>query len=152
MSQEFKKSSDCILKTVTSYVESVRPEKVVTLLEIISAACCQDKYVSILKSDASLFLNTCIVLQNLHKIGKNSDNIFSPIQKLDSLAPSSIDNCDYEKKFSYNFKTMLIKTIANLCHRNKKNQDLAREMEIMLSIFDCTNADARNPCEYFLRF
>lgn len=119
-----------------------------TLLEIISSACNREKYLAILKKDASLFLNTCLVLQNFQKVGKNSsDNVFAPIQKLDSLAPASTDNSDHEKEFSYNFKTMLLKIIANLCHQNKKNQDLAREMEIMLTIFDCTNADARNPCK-----
>jgi hypothetical protein len=149
LSLEFKKSSDCILKTVTSYVDQVNPEKVVILLEIISTMSGQEKYSTTLKKDASLFLNFCLVLQNLQKLGKNNDNIFTPIQKLEAIAPSSNTDMDHEKEFSYNFKTMLVKTIANLCHQNKRNQELAREMEILMSIFDCTNADARNPCEYF---
>lgn len=142
---EFKKKSDCILKTVTTYVDSIEPDIVVTLLDIISTASGQEKYLKLLKEDRSLFLNLGCLLQALHKIGKASDTIFSPIQSLEALAPSSTENRDFEKEISYAMKTKLVKSLANLSHKNKKNQELAREMEIMLSIFECTNADARNP-------
>lgn len=142
---EFKKKSDCILKTVSTYVDSIDPEIVVTMLDVISTASGQEKYLTSLKEDRSLFLNLGCLLQALHKIGKASDTIFSPIQKLDALVPTSSENGDFEKEFSYSIKTKLVKSLANLSHRNKRNQELAREMEIMLSIFECTNADARNP-------
>ncbi|KAG5675809.1 hypothetical protein PVAND_005681 [Polypedilum vanderplanki] len=142
---EFKKKSDCVLKTVTSYVDSIDPEVVVTLLDIISTATAQDKYLSLLRDDASLFLNIGCLLQALHKIGKESKNTFSPIQNLEALIPNANDNADFEKEISFSFKTKLVKSLANLSYRNKRNQELAREMEIMQSIFECTNADARNP-------
>lgn len=142
---DFKKKSDCILKTVPTYVDSIDPFSVLTMLDIIATASAQDKYLKILNSDRSLFLNLGCLLQILHKIGKNTDTIFSPIQKLDALVPTTNENGDFEKEFSYSFKTKLVKSLANLSHKNKKNQDLAREMEIMQSIFECTNADARNP-------
>lgn len=142
---EFKRKSDCILKTVTTYVDSIDPEIVVTLLDIISTTTGQVKYYQILKDDRALFLNMGCLLQALHKIGKASDTIFSPIQKLDALVPTSNVNGDFEKEISFSFKTKLVKSLANLSHRNKRNQELAREMEIMQSIFECTNADARNP-------
>lgn len=133
------------MKTVTTYVDSIEPEVVVTLLDIISTATGQEKYLKYLKDDRSLFLNLGCLLQALHKIGKASDTIFSPIQKLESLVPTSSENGDFEKEISYAMKTKLVKSLANLSHGNKRNQELAREMEIMLSIFECTNADARNP-------
>lgn len=143
---EFKSKSDCILKTVTTYVEAVNPQIVVSLLDIISTATSQNKYLVTLKNDHSLFLNLGCLLQALHKIGKNADaSIFTPIQKLDALVPTSNVNGDFEKDVSYSLKSKLVKSLANLSHRNKRNQELAREMEIMLSIFECTNADARNP-------
>lgn len=145
--KEFKNKSDCVLKTVSSYVNSIRPEMVVQLLDIISHATTQEKYLEILKTDGSLFLNIGCLLQNLQKVGKSEENVFTPIQKLDALAPSSRETAEYEKDFSYTFKTMLMKAIANLAHKNKKNQELARELEIMMAIFDNTNADARNPCK-----
>ena len=142
---EFKRKSDTILKTVTTYVDSIDPLIVVALLDIISAATSQDKYMATLKNDHALFLNLGCLLQALHKIGKASDSIFNPIQSLDAMVPTSNANGDFEKQISYAFKTKLVRSLANLSHRNKKNQELAREMEILLSIFDCTNADARNP-------
>lgn len=142
---EFKKKSDCILKTVTTYVDTIDPDIVVVLLDIISTATIQEKYLRTLREDRSLFLNLGCLLQALHKIGKNAESIFSPIQKLEALAMTSDVNSDFEKDFSYSMKTKLVKSLANLSHLNKKNQELAREMEIMQSIFECTNADARNP-------
>lgn len=145
MTFEFKKKSDCILKTVSTYVDSIDPDIVVVLLDIISTATVQEKYMNILREDRSLFLNLGCLLQALHKIGKNSESIFNPIQKLEALAMTSDVNSDFEKEFSYSMKTKLVKSLANLSHKNKRNQELAREMEIMNSIFECTNADARNP-------
>ncbi|CRK93464.1 CLUMA_CG007000, isoform A [Clunio marinus] len=145
LTMEFKKKSDCILKTVTTYVDTIDPDIIVTLLDIISIATGQDNYLQILKDDRALFLNLGCLLQALHKIGKKSDTIFSPIQKLESLVPTSDVDGNFEKQISYAFKTKLVKSLANLSYRNKRNQELAREMEIMLSIFECTNADARNP-------
>lgn len=116
-----------------------------SLLDIISIATSQEKYLKVLKDDRSLFLNLGCLLQALHKIGKSSGTIFSPIQKLEALVPTSDESGDFEKEISYSFKTKLVKSICNLSHKNKKNQELAREMEIMLSIFECTNADVRNP-------
>lgn len=130
---------------MTTYVESIDPQIVVSLLDIISIATSQEKYIKTLKDDRSLFLNLGCLLQALHKIGKSSGSIFSPIHKLEALVPTSNVSGDYEKEISYSLKTKLVKSLANLSHRNKRNQELAREMEIMLSIFECTNADARNP-------
>lgn len=130
---------------MTTYVDSIDPDIVVILLDIISSATAQEKYLQVLKDDRSLFLNLGCLLQALHKIGKTSDTIFSPIQSLDAMAPTSNVSGDFEKEISFAFKTKLVKSLANLSHRNKKNQELAREMEIMLSIFECTTADARNP-------
>lgn len=126
-------------------MESVDPEIVIILLDIIATISSQEKYRNILKDDRSLFLNLGCLLQAIHKMGKNSNNIFTPIQKLDALLPSSKDKEAIESEISYSFKTKLVRSLANLSYRNRKNQELAREMEIMQSIFECTNADARNP-------
>lgn len=142
---EFKKKSDCVLKTVGSYVESIDPEIVVILLDIIASTTIQEKYLNLLKDDSALFLNIGCLLQALHKLGKDSTNAFTPIQKLEVLVPTSKESADFEKEISFSFKSRLVKSIANLSYRNKRNQELAREMEIMQSVFECSNADARNP-------
>lgn len=105
----------------------------------------QEKYQQLLKDDNSLFLNLGCLLQAIHKIGKDSSNIFTPIQKLDAMLPQSEEKAEIESKISYTFKTKLVRALGNLSHQNKRNQELAREMEIMQSIFECTGADARNP-------
>lgn len=145
ISMEFKKKSDCILKTISSYVDSIDPQVVVILLDILATISSLDKYRHMLSDDRSLFLNMGCLLQALNKMGKNSNNIFTPIQKLDALLPSSEDKVSIESEISYSFKTQLVRSIANLSYQNLKNQELAREMEIMQSVFDCTNVDARNP-------
>jgi ataxin-10 len=137
--------SDNILKTVATHVESNDPEIVMILLDIVSAMTAQDKYLELLKNDNSLFLNMGCLLQAIHKIGKDTPNIFTPIQKLNALLPQNEEKTEIESEISYTFKTKLVKSLANLSYRNQRNQELAREMEIMQSIFECTNVDARNP-------
>lgn len=143
---EFKMKSDCILKTLESYVNGVNPNEICALLEIISAASSQNVYGWILKSDGSLFLNIGCLLRNLQMLGKESDNIFTPIAKIDP-------NVECEKEFSYDFKSKLVQIIGNLSHKNKKNQDLSREMDILVAVLESTNIDTRNPCKYnFVKF
>lgn len=84
---------------------------------------------------------------SIQKLGKDPNSIFAPIQKLEALAPNSSAPSSIETEISYKFKSLLIQTIANLLYKNKKNQELVREMDILMAILDCTNIDARNPCK-----
>lgn len=133
------------MKTVTTFVDQINPNIVVVLIDIISSAVAQDKYMINLKENHSLFLNLGCLLQMLHKIGKSSETIFTPIQKLDAVAPAGNFDAEFEKEISFNMKTKLVKCLANLLHKNERNQELVREMEILHCILECTIADARNP-------
>ncbi|KAJ0172773.1 hypothetical protein K1T71_011912 [Dendrolimus kikuchii] len=82
MAHEFKSKSDCILKTVDKYVNTIEPQEVVFLLEIIATASSMDAYMDCLQSDTSLFINCAFLLRAIHKLGKESDNFFSSINKL----------------------------------------------------------------------
>ncbi|KAJ8728976.1 hypothetical protein PYW07_006672 [Mythimna separata] len=82
MAHEFKSKSDCILKTVDKYVNSIEPQEVVFLLEIIATASSMDAYMDCLQSDSSLFINCAFLLQAIHKLGKESSNFFSSLNKL----------------------------------------------------------------------
>ncbi|KAJ6641082.1 Ataxin-10 [Pseudolycoriella hygida] len=145
ISKEFKKKSDCILKTETTYLNCIEPKEVMALVEVISQASADKSYKHVFADDGSLFLNIGCLLRNVQALGKNGENIFSPIQKLEQIAPSSTSNAEFEADVSYSLKTMLVRSIGNLACRNSKNQDLAREMEIMMAVLDCTHMDARNP-------
>lgn len=149
---EFKKKSDCVLKTVSSYVESIDPKEVVLLLEIIAKASSDERYGHALGNDGALFLNVGCLLQTIIKYGRNEGNepnIFTPVQKLGQLAPSSKENSDIERDISYQLKSMLVRTLGNLAYKNTKNQNLAREMDILAAVLDSTSLDARNPCKMF---
>ncbi|XP_059061677.1 ataxin-10 isoform X2 [Achroia grisella] len=82
MAHEFKSKSDCILKTVDKYVNTIEPQEVVFLLEIIATASSMDTYMDCLQSDTSLFINCAFLLRAIHKLGKESDNFFSSLNKL----------------------------------------------------------------------
>ncbi|CAH0397041.1 unnamed protein product [Chilo suppressalis] len=82
MAHEFKSKSDCILKTVDKYVNSIEPQEVVFLLEIIATASSMDAYMDCLQGDTSLFINCAFLLRAIHKLGKESSNFFSSINKL----------------------------------------------------------------------
>ncbi|XP_063832017.1 ataxin-10 [Ostrinia nubilalis] len=82
MAHEFKSKSDCILKTVDKYVTAIEPQEVVFLLEIIATASSMDAYMDCLQGDTSLFINCAFLLRAIHKLGKESSNFFSSINKL----------------------------------------------------------------------
>ncbi|CAF4952550.1 unnamed protein product [Pieris macdunnoughi] len=82
MAHEFKSKSDCILKTIDKYVNTIEPQEVVFLLEIIATASSMDTYMDCLQSDTSLFINCAFLFRAIHKLGKESNNFFSSINKL----------------------------------------------------------------------
>lgn len=151
---QFKMKSDCILKTISSYVDAIEPKEVVALLDILAQASSDERYTHILANDGSLFLNVGCLLQTITKIGKrpsgeDDNNIFTPVQKLGQLAPNSEENTNIERDISYSLKSMLIRVIGNLSYKNIKNQALAREMGIIMAVVDSTCLDARNPCRFY---
>lgn len=126
--KEFKKKSDCVLKTAST-VDTIHPKEVVALLEIIARASSDERYSNVLDSDTSLFLNVGCLLRSVHEIGKreSASNIFAPVQKLNQLAPNSNEDSSIERDISYQLKSTLIRTLANLAYKNKENQDLVRQ-------------------------
>lgn len=149
---EFKKKSDCVLKTIGSYVDTIEPKEVIALLDVLAQASSDERYTHILSKDGSLFLNVGCLLQTINKIGKSANgdeahNIFTPVQKLGQLAPNSEENTIIERDISYQLKSTLVRTLGNLAYKNAKNQALAREMDILMAVLDSTNLDARNPCK-----
>jgi hypothetical protein len=83
-----------------------------------------------------------VLLKGIHLHGKQSNNHFTPLQKLSDLTLSTQNNCCNEaqdtnnhvcfKKFeahpAYRFKARLIRVIGNLVHKHKKNQHLVRNV------------------------
>lgn len=124
VAKEFRKKSDCILKTESTYLNRVEPKEVMALLEVIAQATGSKSYENVFADDGSLFLNIGCLLRNVQAVGKKGENIFSPIQKLDQIAPSSTGDAAIETDVSYSLKTLLVRTVGNLAYRNAKNQEL----------------------------
>lgn len=133
ISKEFKKKSDCVLRTTVSSaaIDAIHPKEVVALLDVIAQASSDERYSHVLATDGSLFINVGCLLRSIHDLGKrqhgtdgNDDNIFAPIQKLTQLAPNSSESAHIERDVSYQLKSTLIRTVANLVYKNKENQDL----------------------------
>lgn len=132
MCKEFKKKSDCVLRTTAnSAIDTIYPKEVVALLDVIAQASSDERYAHVLATDNSLFINVGCLLRSIHDLGKrqtangnDEENIFAPIQKLTQLAPNSNENTDIERDISYQLKSTLIRTLANLVYKNKQNQDL----------------------------
>lgn len=126
--RDFKKKSDCVLKQAAA-VDSIHPREVIALLEIIARASADERYSHTLASDSSLFLNVGCLLRSIHEIGKqqSDSNIFAPVQKLNQLAPNSRDDTSIERDISYQLKSTLIRTLANLAYKHRKNQDLVSD-------------------------
>lgn len=143
--KEFKKKSDCVLKTQASYVDSIHPREVCALLEVICLVSGDDYYSHILSTDSSLFLNAGCLLMSINRLGGQSENIFTPVSKLGQVAPNSTEETSIERDVSFELKSMLVRTIGNLVYHNARNQELARDMDILLAVLNCTNVDARNP-------
>lgn len=127
--KEFKKRSDYLLNVNgTSIPNTTRPQEVVAMLEVIALASSDERYAHVLATDHSLFINVGCLLRSIHKLGNcnSSDghNIFTPIRKLGQFAPNPIKDRSIERDISYQLKSMLIRILANLAYKNKKNQDL----------------------------
>lgn len=143
--KEFKKKSDCVLKTQASYVDSIHPREVCALLEVICLVSGDVHYTDVLSTDSSLFLNAGCLLVSVNQLGGQSENIFTPVSKLGQVAPNSTEDTAIERDVSFELKSMLVRTIGNLAYENARNQELARDMNILLAVLNCTNVDARNP-------
>jgi hypothetical protein len=105
------------------------------------------------------------LIKSINAIGREGENVFTPIQKLEQVAPNSTANKANIHNDFFEFKVNIVKCIANLTYRNKKNQKLVsghdtclfvmflltvdvfqiREMDILQEVLNCANVDARNP-------
>uniref|UniRef100_A0A182S767 Ataxin-10 n=1 Tax=Anopheles maculatus TaxID=74869 RepID=A0A182S767_9DIPT len=145
---EFKKKSDLILKTDNVQLDAQDTEEAFTLLVLVADATCVEPYGSFLRHDGGLFLNLGCLLRQMQLLGKSeTKNMFTPVQKIEEILKikQGESELDIETQISYSLRSAVVKALANLTYKSKKNQKLAREMDIIAAILECTNLDARNP-------
>ncbi|XP_016917893.2 ataxin-10 [Apis cerana] len=168
--ERFCKRSDLILKTVDIYLDEMEPIEIVILLDIIgilTSKFCEEY--NFLNNYKNLLINCTYLLKSIQMIGKQSDNHFTPLQKLSdvTLAMKLTNNNseafsnsiefkenrsklnstknDFQNHPTFGFKAGLIRIIGNISYKNKEYQDLLREMDVIPLLLDCCNIDARNP-------
>ncbi|XP_037827894.1 ataxin-10 [Lucilia sericata] len=147
ISKEFKIKSDCILRVASlQEVDKMKPQEAYALLRCIASASGSENYSELYATDHSLFLNVSSLLRCLVQASKESANtIFTPMNKLEEVAPTSTISPDYQSEISYELKTLLVRCIANLLYNNDTNKGYCLDTQLMPALFECTNMDARNP-------
>ena len=166
LSQRFCRRSDLILKTVDTYLCEMEPAEIIILLDILATLTSESsKEYNFLKDHKSLLINCTYLLKSIQMIGKASNNYFTPMQKLSDIAPAgqqltansnvaegsqngnegNSPRNDPQNHPAFGFKAGLIRIIGNMSYKDKKCQDLLREMDAIPLLLDCCNIDARNP-------
>ena len=74
--------------------------------------------------------NISVLLKSVHTAGKETENYFTPVQKLSEIA-SCIEGAESSESNiqnhpAFGFKAGLIRAIGNLAHKHKGNQELVR--------------------------
>ncbi|XP_011498916.1 PREDICTED: ataxin-10 [Ceratosolen solmsi marchali] len=157
----FKKKSDAIFKSVDTEMSDLDITEITMLLDIIGIITSKSnkEQCKSLQDDTSFLINCLFLLKAVHLYGKQSNNHFTPIQKLNDLTLNTQNNCcneaedpnnhvcfkSIEAHPAYRFKARLIRVIGNLVYKHKKNQNLIRENDGIPLLLDCCNIDARNP-------
>ncbi|XP_051160897.1 ataxin-10 [Leptopilina boulardi] len=158
---KFKRKSDLILKTVDTYLDGMQPMEVMILLNILGilSSKTNSNYSIFLREDKSLLINALYLLKSIHMVGRESNNFFTPLQKLSEIAITNnqgtsdlknensdkSENQNFQTHPAYGFKAGLVRLIGNLVFENENNQNLVREEEGIPLLLDCCNIDARNP-------
>lgn len=146
ISKEFKKKADCILRNSGDMENKLHPQEVYSLLGVIACASGTDLYYTIYDRDDSLFLSAGALLQSIVALGKKEKaNQFTPMTKLEEVAPGTQIDTSFESEISFELKTLLVRIIGNLLCTNRNNQQHCIDTKLLPALLECTNMDARNP-------
>ncbi|XP_017078688.1 ataxin-10 [Drosophila eugracilis] len=145
--KEFRLKSDCLLRETLKLKHELHPREVHTLLRIIASASGSEKYANVYSTDQSLFINVSSLLRCVVSAGKEPDGggLDKPMTKLEEVALTSGIDAQYEKKVSYELKTLLVRCCANLLYDNKANKGYCLDTQLLPTLLECTTMDARNP-------
>ncbi|XP_039484098.1 ataxin-10 [Drosophila santomea] len=145
--KEFRMKSDCLLRETLKLKHELHPREVHTLLRIIASASGSEKYANVYSTDQSLFINVSSLLRCVVSAGKEPDGggLDKPMTKLEEVALTSDIDAGYEKKVSYELKTLLVRCSANLLYDNKANKGYCLDTQLLPTLLECTTMDARNP-------
>lgn len=116
--KEFIDSVGIIFQT-TQDTHNSKVYQVSLILQILSSFTSNEEYLLILQKNKDLFINVGVVLINIHKLGKSSENCFTPIPKL-----SDVGSQQLSEHPAFGFKADLIRFIGNMCWKRSEMQNL----------------------------
>ncbi|CAH0551856.1 unnamed protein product [Brassicogethes aeneus] len=127
-------------QTVFTSGDNKKALEISLVLQILSQVTGNSQnFLEILQSNSDLLIQAAILLINIHRLGKSSDNCFTQVPKHSEVSE------DFKENPAYGFKGDLVRFIGNLNWTCKKMQDLTREAELIPVILECCNIDEKNP-------
>lgn len=117
--KEFIESAQIIFQTNKENYNDQKAYKVSLILQILSSHSSNEVFLPILQQNKDLFMNAGVVLINIHKLGKSSDNCFTPIQKISEFGKDELNQHP-----AFGFKADLVRLIGNMCWKNSEMQNL----------------------------
>ncbi|KAJ8936861.1 hypothetical protein NQ318_009524, partial [Aromia moschata] len=136
----FLKSMDVIFQVKQEVSKNVY--EISLILEIISSLSSDPIYLQELQKQKDLFINAGVLLINVHRLGKEPENCFTPVQRLSEFTDKTV----LKDHPAFGFKADLVRLIGNFCWKNVQFQNLARSCQVIPVILECCNMDAKNPC------
>ncbi|CAH1954712.1 unnamed protein product [Acanthoscelides obtectus] len=117
-------SSDIIFQTrECSESDQELINEISLTLEILSSLSSDENYLKKLQTNKDLFINAGVLLINVHRLGKEPNSCFTPLQKLSELGKPTEGLKNHP---AFGFKADLIRLIGNMCWKNPEMQNLVR--------------------------
>lgn len=140
---------NCSTKILNIKEIAANPRESFEVIDVIGQLSAHQQYRPILAEDCDVFMCVGCLLKAMTEIHKKAEesgqtSVFSPVQRLEDLS-STARNVDAPQDILYQLKTKLMRILTNLTYRNKRNQDLAREMGFLQTVLESTVLDAKNP-------
>ncbi|XP_071128731.1 ataxin-10-like [Mytilus edulis] len=133
------KSQSYIILSLLEKHQNQNPVVIVKEIEILGIATSHHNVYPEVNTDKDLLSCIIYLLEGIHKIGLQGDNLFSRVDKIIKLGNIDQDHA------GYCLKRDLVKLIGNMAYECKPNQDLIREMNGIPLVLDQTSIDGRNP-------
>ncbi|KAJ8911811.1 hypothetical protein NQ315_014235 [Exocentrus adspersus] len=115
--EQFLKFCDNIFHILENDECSIKAYEVLLLLEVLSSLSSDENYLKEFQSNKNVLINAGALLINIHMLGKQNNNCFTPIQKFKI-------NHGLKEHPAFGFKADLIRLIGNICWKHKTMQDL----------------------------
>ncbi|KAH8021707.1 hypothetical protein HPB51_016371 [Rhipicephalus microplus] len=112
------------------------------LLKVLCLASAHEELKGSFADGSELLATALEVLKTVHLLGKSSENAFTPAQHLDDFTGVDRGTSELTDHHSFGFKRDLVQLIGNMCHHNRKHQDMRLDAQV---------ARGRQKCGYLAR-